>query len=434
MSGDGKKKRAAVIPLRRKREQDAGKPDTLPVAARIEHLREKTARERAELIIADADGKRLAGSLQPMELYLLIKEVGKADAMPLIEFSTPEQFRFFLDMELWDKWSFSDNKAVEWLAHLMDTGEERVMEQLSHMDFELLLLICKRELIVGGGIGDQLSDEERSVEWDHTFDDIFFITFRDHRHEPVMGRFLDVIFRNDNDLYLRLMEGVKSEIESELEELAFRFRSGRLADIGFPDLEEALSIYNYLDPDTFIPASHKAPFSVDAGMHLPVPLLPGDSLFRRALVLAGSEGLYEEFNHLVNTALVAEQASFADRDTMETVLGRVCGYLNIALERLSPGDAEKAARILNGEYLRRLFQLGYSVLFRLRKRALRLTPETPNHATNRALLGLRRKSPQFYRGLDPDHIDGYREFADMGDVRAADVFLRRLEETESDGA
>lgn len=434
MSAEGKKKKATVIPLRQRHEQVAGESGKLPVAAGIESLREKTARERAEIILADKDGKELAGALQPMDLYLLIKEMGKEDAMQLIEFSTPEQFRFCLDMELWEKWSFSGKTAVEWLASLMEAGEERVMEQLSRLDFELLLLICKKELAVGGGIGDQLSDEERITEWDHTFDDIFYITFRDREHEQLMGRFLDVIFRNDHALYLGLMEGVKNEIESELEELAYRFRSGRLADLGFPELEEALSIFNYLDPETFIPGGDKQSFPVDAETHLPVPLPQGDSLFRRALALAGSERVYEEFNFLVNAAMVAEQASFADRETMETVLGRVCGWLNIALEHLSYGDVEKAARILNGEYLKRLFQLGYSILFRIRKRALRLAPETANHATNRALLGFRRKNPRFYRGLDPDHIDGYREFKDMNDVRAADAFIRRLEEPETAGS
>jgi hypothetical protein len=415
MSSDEKKKGTTVIPLNRIREQGAGESARLPIAARIAHLREKTAVERAEF-------------------YSLIKEMGKEDALPLIKFSSPDQCLFFLDMELWEKWSFSGKKAMEWLEYLLETGEEHFMELLTQIDFELLLLICKRELLVGGGIGDQLTDEERSAEWDHTFDDIFFITFRDSRNGPLMGRFLDIVYRNDHGLFLRLMEGVKNEIENELEELAYRFRSGRLADIGFPELEESLTIYNYLDPETFVPACDKAPFSVEAETHLPAPLPQGDSLFRRAMALAGSEGLDAELNYLVNAALVTEQAPFADRDTMEAILARVCGYLNIALERLCPGDVEKAARILNGEYLKRLFQLGFSVLFRLRKRALGITTETENHATSRALLGLRSKTPRFYRGLDPDHIDGYREFADMGDVRAADEFLRRLEETEPAGS
>jgi hypothetical protein len=287
-------------------------------------------------------------------------------------------------------------------------------------------MICAEELRVGGGIGDMLSDEERKTEWDHTFDDIFFINFREHDHEHLMGRFLDIVFRNDHDLYKRLMEGVKGEIESELEELCYRFRSARLADLGFPDPADAVSIYGYLDPEKFLPARDKTPFAADTDAFLPVPLLTRDSLLKRAMALAATEGLYVEFNYLLNAALVAEGAPFANRDGVESMLQRVCGYLNIALEWLSREDVETAAGILNGEYLKRLFQLGFSILSGLRRRSEISAPETANHATNRALLGLKRKCPLFYRGFDPDHADGYREFVDIADVRIVEGFLQEL--------
>ena len=56
------------------------------------------------------------------------------------------------------------------------------------------------------------------------------------------------------------MEGVKGEIESELEELCYRFRSARLADFGFPKPEDAVSIYGYLIREKFLPARDKTPF------------------------------------------------------------------------------------------------------------------------------------------------------------------------------
>jgi hypothetical protein len=111
---------------------------------------------------------------------------------------------------------------------------------------------------------------------------------------------------------------------------------------------------------------------------------------------------------------------------MESVLQRVYGYLAIALEHLSGGDENEAIRILEVEYLKRLFQLGFGIISQLRIRAERITTEGVEHATNRALLGFRRKYPRFYRGLDPDHVDGYREFKSLGDVQAADGLLRNL--------
>ncbi|MDD2338122.1 MAG: DUF6178 family protein, partial [Geobacteraceae bacterium] len=364
---------------------------------------------------------------EPQELYWLVKEMGDEDAMQLVVLSSPEQFTFFLDIELWNGCTYSREKAMEWIGHLLTGGEAFFVEQLYHIDFELLLLICRKELFVGGGVGDLIAENETRAEWDHTFDDMFFISFRDEKQGPLMGRFIDSIYHHDHDLYLRLMQGTKNEIDSEQEELCYRFRSGRLSDLGFPEWEHALEIYRYVTPEDFVHQVRKDPIVVDFDAHLPVPFSAGDSLFQSAMNSADSEGLNEELYCLINSALVAEDKSFSDLDTMDSVLQRVYGYLSVALEHLSGGDEQEAVRILETEYLKRLFQLGFGIISQLRIRAERITIEGAEHATNRALLGFCKKYPRYYRGLDPDHVDGYREFKSLKDVQAVDAFLHKIE-------
>jgi hypothetical protein len=422
MSNTGKNKGAEIIPFSR-----SNKDGAAALAAKVADLRELGTKARIEMILSDPSGKALARALEPQELYWLVKEFGEEDASALIMFSSPEQYDFFLDVELWEGLVCSREKSLEWIGYLLAAGEERVVEQVTRMDFELLLLICAKELIVGGGIGDMISDEERRAEWDRTFDNMFYITFRDDKHGPLMDRFLDIIFRNEHELYLRLMQTIRGEIESELEDLCYRFRSGRLADMGFPEREHALEIYRHMDPEAFVLVGGKDQIVVDLEGHLPVQLMAGDSLFQRAMSIATAEGLHVELFCLINTALVAEEKPFADHDAMESVLQRVYGYLAISLEYLSGGDEQEAARILDTEYLKRLFQLGFAIVSRLRARAERVDSSRADHATNRALLGFRKKCPRYYRGLDPDHVDGYREFMGMGDVQAVDALLRELE-------
>ncbi len=395
--------------------------------SKIAAVRSAPSRERCSLILADAEGKQLARSLTPQELYWLVKEAGEEERHALVALSSPEQCRFFLDMELWREWTLSRDKVLEWLAVLLEVGEERLLEQLSALDFELLLLVCKKELLVGGGVGDMQSDDERVAPWDHTFDNMFYLTFLDEKHAPVLGRFLDSIYRLDYDLYLRLMQGVKGELESELEELCYRFRSGRLADRGFPEREDALALYAYLDPGSFVAGSGKLGDGAEDDAHLPMPVLDGYGLLQRAMTRAADESLVLEFNCLLNTALVADEIPLADQESLDAVLTRVCGYLNLALEWLCGADEERAVRLLKEEFLKRLFQLGFSILVLLRRRAEVPQPASADHATNRALAGLRRKCPRYYRGLDPDCVDGYREFRDLADVRAVDSLLRELE-------
>lgn len=395
----------------------------LSVPEKIETLRTLPAKRQMDLILAAPEGRGLVDAIPPQEFYLLVKEIGETDALGLLELASPEQRTFILDLELWEKWSFSPDKAYEWLNHLLEAGESAVAEQLPHLDLELLLLMLEREISVGGGIGDLVTDEERTADYDHTFDNIYFITFRKNEHARAIGTFLDIIFRSDRELYLALMEGIKGELETELEELAYRFRAGRLADLGFPELDDALALYARLDPASFAVEGEKR-LAAGTGSHLPAAG-GSDSFLQRVLARAGSEELDQELTSLVNSAMVADGEALRDRDAMEQVFQRVHGYLNIALEYLADGSEERGGEIIRTEYLRRLFQLGFSIVMPLRSRAERVSSD--DYATGKALRGLKAHPPRYYRAFDPEGTDGYREFRELADVKRSEEFLATVE-------
>ncbi|QXE91571.1 hypothetical protein KP001_03220 [Geomonas subterranea] len=397
----------------------------LPLQQKNDYLRTVSGKEKLDLIVGDADAKRLAAALPPQELFWLMKEVGEADAVDLLRIASAEQAVFIMDMELWDGWTFSEEQACHWLTYFMEGGEARVHELLKHLDYELLQLLLSREIVVGGGIGDQGNDEERQGDYDHTFDDVFMIKFKNPKHSQLIGAFLSMLVKLDNELYTALMEGVKGDVDLELEEQCQRFRTGRLQDLGFPPLEEALSIYARIHPDHFqLQGGKEFAAAAEGGQLMPVFAGEG-TLLERALGLAGSDILMQELNYLVNSALVAEGEAFHEPESMLGVMHRVCGYLNIALERLAAGDERKAAQILAEEELKRLFQLGYSIVLQL-KFVARDT-ETVDYATGKLLAGLKAKRPRFYRGLDADGVDGYREFRDLDDVRRVSDLLAQLQ-------
>lgn len=391
---------------------------------RIATLRELPAKQRMDHILNDPEAKDLARSFPEQELYWLIKEIGETDALGLWELASPEQRTFMLDMELWDKWNFAADKSYEWLGHLLEAGEAAVVEQLPHLDLELLLLMLEKEISVGGGIGELLPDDERTADWDHSFDNLYFITFKNDKHARTVGSFLDIIYRNNGDLYLGIMEGIKAEVEDELEELAFRFRSGRLADLGFPELEEAQSLYSRIDPATFSLEGGKELFPAAVHSHLPARAGAAGSLLDRLLSRPGADEINQELTYLVNSALVADGAALHDREAMQVIFERVHGYLNIALESLARNDEEQAAAILAGERLKRLFQLGFSIVMDLGKKARGLASD--DYATGKALRAIHATPPRYYRAFDPDGVDGFREFRDLADVERAREFLDHI--------
>ena len=397
----------------------------LSLDQKLNHLKTVPAKEKMDLILSDPNARRLTASLQPQEFFWLIKEIGESDALGLLQLASAEQCVFIFDIELWEGWVFSEEKACHWLAYFMEGGEPRIHELLNYLDFEFLQLFLARELVVGGGIGDHSDDEERFDDYDLTLDGVFLLSFKNPKHSQLIGAFLSMLIKLDNPLYTALMEGIKGDVDLELEEQCQRFRTGRLEDLGFPPLDEALSIYARVNPATFELQGDKDLSPAGEGGSL-LPLTSReDTLLFRALSLADSQNIVQELNYLVNSALVAEGGAFREPEAMVGILERVCGYLNIALEMLSGGDEQKAATLLSGEQLKRLFQLGYSVVLELKFAAQ--STETVDYATGKLLAGLKAKRPRFYRGLDPDGIDGYREFKEMADVKRAADLLSQLQ-------
>lgn len=393
---------------------------TLPFGDKRLYLDRVPPAERVALILGDPDHQNLIRALHPQELYRLFKEAEAREAMELLALAHPQQCLFILDMELWNGWTFMEDKGVEFLGYILKGGEEHFLELLPHLDFSLLSLFLGRELTVAGGIGDLNTDEDRQTDWDHTFDDVFLIKFKNPKHAQVIGTFLELVCRFDNPLYIALMESVSGDIDIESEEECYHLKSGRLADLGFPPLDEAREIYSRINPATFVPGSTKILLQ-GVVTTLPGTMAGGSTFLERVIPRMDSDLFRMELNYLINTALVADQAHLADTDYMRSVVERVYGYLNIALEYLSGGNEARGAEILSGEYLKRLFQLGFSILLELKFKADKL-PDS-GYATGQALSGLKSARPLFYRGLDDDGIDGYREFRDLRDVRVTTDFL-----------
>ncbi|MGC2063718.1 MAG: DUF6178 family protein, partial [Thermodesulfovibrionales bacterium] len=361
---------------------------TLPFDAKRSYLNGLLPKERVALILGDPDDKKLTRALHPQELYWLFKEIGAPDSMELLALANPFQCLFILDMELWKGWTFEEDKAVEYLGYILKGSEEHFLELLPHLDFNLLSLLLGRELVVAGGIGDLNTDEERQTDWDHTFDDVFLIKFKNPKHAQVIGSFLELVCRFDNPLYTALMESVSGEIDIESEEECYHIKSGRLADLGFPPLDEAREIYSRINPATFTPGRSKVLVQTGEATTLPAMFLTGTTFLERVILRMDSELFRMELNYLINTALVADQAHLVDTEYMKAVVERVYGYLNIALEYLCRGDEAKAAEILAGEYLKSLFQLGFSIVLELKFKAERHTDDT-DYAGGKALAGLK---------------------------------------------
>ena len=158
---------------------------------------------------------------------------------------------------------------------------------------------------------------------------------------------LNALYSQDLDFSRKILVGTRGELDAELEEQAYRWRSGRMADLGFTDYYEALEVYREIDPASVrlggTPAPRVRPL-VDEGeapsLRIPSALvekLASGSPFARAIAGVTSP---EELANL-NAALVAlsNRVLAADRVTPgddEAVGGRA---------RADGGDARSGDRV-----------------------------------------------------------------------------------------
>ncbi len=410
----------------------AGKVSTaafslLPLEQKLAELNKMTAKRRRDALLGDPQTQELIRSVPAPDFFWLVKELGVVDSSELIELASPEQITFCLDLDVWEKWTPLPNRFFDWLQAVLEGAPAKKLASIQGMDQELLVLFLKQEIEVSGGLELMGNEDEQPGSWERTFDNIYYFNFLNKEHAEQVGQLLELLCTYDQQLFVGLLEGVKAELTSDLEEVCYHFRSGRLADYSFPELTEALGVFSCIDPDSFVPSKGKDISCPPVECHfMPVPV-SADDLLTRALSQA-SLTTQAELKMLFNCALVAEGAPFADSDDIIAICRRVRGYLNLALEQLCGHDLQRAVEILDGEYLRRLCQLGYSLVLRLRRQGESVTKEAikVNRATERALEGIVQVHPRFYRGLDEDHADGYREFRTLADLRLLTEFLASL--------
>ena len=208
-----------------------------------------SGRRRLDLILDAPDPGALVRALPADELYFTIREIGLADAVELVQLASAEQFRTFLDLDAWRQGRFEPRRALPWLRAARTGAQQdtrlatRLARKMRTLDAELVDLVLRDAIRVH----DLRANDDPDVEADQvmrTPDNEYLVEFLVEGSEYVAVRgLLDDIEAEDPFKLSRLLAAITWELPSELEETALRWRQGRLADLGYPSLEEALSWY-----------------------------------------------------------------------------------------------------------------------------------------------------------------------------------------------
>jgi hypothetical protein len=218
-----------------------GKFAQLTLPEKIAALHDMSGAEQFKRILADPDPAAFLQSLPLLALGRIVHDIGPDSS--LIQLASPEQVRFLLDLELWEEWSISLDEMHKWLEVILESDSNIAVSILAQLDLEMLLIYLKKCMSVGGGLSDIINSEDFQGEWDHTFDEIFYLHFFDEDQSELILRMLELLYNEHHSLYRSLMLGVENDLITELEETAWQFRCGRLEDEGLPATATAATLF-----------------------------------------------------------------------------------------------------------------------------------------------------------------------------------------------
>jgi Family of unknown function (DUF6178) len=398
-----------------------GRPGSMDPAALARARGELAAargRRRLDLILDAPDPRALVRALPADEVYFTIRDIGLGSAAEIVRLASARQFRTFLDLDAWRGRTPDPSRILPWLraargaATRSDLEAARWKRKLAALDSELLSLVLVSTL----RIHDLEEDPDPRIESDRfmrTPEGKHVVEFAVEGADYLAVRgVVDDLYAEDPFQATRILAATRSELRSELEESALRWRTARLADLGYPDLEEALSWFARPPAKPALPAGEPA-------------RPPGFFLaqFRRGTLLDRAmekllpderERVELEVIAAANAVMVADAVDVADPDSVRRAVESARAMLELGLEDLGPGGDDRAAAVLSATPLKRVFQHGFGRVLQLRWRAERAfeaggagTREAPllDPPLGEAMAALARRRPLYFPGIEAERGD-----------------------------
>jgi hypothetical protein len=449
-------------------DNDGESPDNVIALSRYRaQLGRGKRMRRAEVLLNEPDPERAIRALPGDELYYVVHELGIRDAAEVLIHARADQVQAVMDFSLWQRDDVVPERMAEWIEVMAEAPYEKVGEWIAGLDVELVGLLITQTCRIYDLSIEEPPDTGEGILFP-TPDRVFVLDVVGFpQHEPVSGppgeegdppqsaramvQIMDSLYRADANYARKLLVGARSELTSGLHEMAFRWRSGRMADLGFADFYEALEVYRELDPASvrigeLKPGTRLRPSTPERdnngdSLRAPAALierLGAPSLFARTARRLSTPDQVSDLHFalvaLTNRVLAADRVTPGDDDAVAETLERQAATLDIAVEFLARGDDNRALEAIQTVPLVRLFRLGVSLVGKVRKLALTLKDAGPFAAAKRDLFepddaavieAVTRMRPLFPGVLDSPPRPDDRPIGSLADIARIMASLER---------
>ncbi|MBH1988562.1 MAG: hypothetical protein I8H75_04015 [Myxococcaceae bacterium] len=285
------------------------------------------------------------------DLLITIRDRGLHDSLAFLGMLSPEQFQYIMDLDAWTDDRIQNEKIEPWLEAMMESNPRKAVQVFHELDIELLAFLLRENSEVYE-LDDGQEPDDLPNDRLQTPDNRYVITFS----KPIWRHFFEHLMARDLTFALQIMQSIRYETASGLEEEAFRWRDGRMQDLGFAPYEEAKAVLSRINPD--ISLEYPTILLEEEPTLNPtqaiVSSLETDHVFTQTLSTLPNDTQKRILSEFVSTCNQVHQAlnrDSGDRQSLRETVQYVTLLLDKALHYRSP-------EVLATSPVRTLFQIG----------------------------------------------------------------------------
>lgn len=409
--------------------------DIVPLSRFHAVLARPRGKKRLAEIFDQPNPAAVVQAMEVQDLYFLIAELGIADSTELIALASGTQVQGMFDIDVWERDRIVPTQVAPWLAALVSQGPAHLGHIIERLDPEFAALMFAKWTQLYELVDGRPPDDVKPPFFE-TPDGFYVVEIVAPTPEQakLVRQALDYLYRADQALARHVLRAAATEGVSYLEETSYRFRSGRMQDMGYADYDQALDVYQPIDIDSVRTGSADAP-TIEEPSALP-PVLAEATLKKwflgkvldRIVDSRQADHIESSLMLLINRVLSADRVPPGIVEAVTDGTRRAAATLSLGLETVARGDVERGAEAITRIALTRLHRVGVTVLAKLAQLVVALgeraerTDPPMSHVV--AAIGSRR--PMYPLVLDSPPAQGVRLFAELADVTRASDALHLL--------